>query len=415
MQRGRGEYILFTGNMKQRKAARIMRNVVLFGNRKPLRDAGNPPRVDSKPPRENRKSPLKRAGVIVLKFFTALIAVVAVLVAALCAAIWVLVKGPSPTAQRLFVMTVKETSAMGWLANLYLSESDIDLIMNPPKTDDEYFGDTDPSLVTISTPKPAPPNKPAVSDNGNNTSSGNEGEGEGGSEEYSDDSDYTGIELHEITGNGYRGYMMIVYDPKRIFVGTPRNYDGRGLRLMAMIENTGAVAGINGGGFYDPDGKGNGGTPDGIVISDGVLMWGKNAGKVNVIGFDSDGLLHVGNMTASTALELGIQNAVSFGPTLISNGVPQIQSSNRSGINPRTAIGQRDDGAVLLLVVDGRQIESLGATYSDLVDIFLDFGAVNAANLDGGSSTMMVYEGEAVNSNSSVVGLRSIPTAFLVR
>ena len=183
---------------------------------------------------------------------------------------------------------------------------------------------------------------------------------------------------------------------------------------MQMIENTGAVAGVNGGGFYDPGGSGSGGIPDGIVICDGKLVWGGGSGRSSVIGFDSDGILHVGTMSANEAINLGIQWAVSFGPTLISNGVPQTQRAIQSGINPRTAIGQRADSAVLLLVIDGRQIESLGATLGDLIEVLLDYGAVNAANLDGGSSTLMILNGETVNNCSAISGPRPLPTAFLV-
>ena len=136
----------------------------------------------------------------------------------------------------------------------------------------------------------------------------------------------------------------------------------------------------------------------------------------NVIGIDADGILHVGWMSGQEALNRNIQWACSFGPALIVNGEAQTGSViTTSGVNPRTAIGQRADGAMLLLVVDGRQITSLGATYEDLVSIFLEYGAVNAANLDGGSSSSMLYQGEAMNVNASVIGTRPLPTAFLVK
>jgi exopolysaccharide biosynthesis protein len=341
---------------------------------------------------------LRRAGKITARFFSVLIAMLLVIVVALCAAMWVLASGPSPTAQRLFVMTVRETSAMGFLANMYLSDNEIERIMTPAEPEGEFIEATDPSLITVQAVMPIQPagnaELPVVID---------------------DDGDFADIELHEVTGNGYRGYMMIVRDPKRLFVGTPNNFGGRGLTLMEMVTNTGAVAGINAGGFYDPAGSGRGGIPDGLVICDGVLLWGSSASRVNVIGFDADGILHVGTMTPTAAINLGLQWAVSFGPTLISNGVPQTQRAIYSGINPRTAIGQRADSAVLLLVVDGRQIDSLGATLVDLIEIFLDFGAVNAANLDGGSSTLMMLDGEVVNRSASVVGPRPLPTTFLVR
>jgi exopolysaccharide biosynthesis protein len=83
-------------------------------------------------------------------------------------------------------------------------------------------------------------------------------------------------------------------------------------------------------------------------------------------------------------------------------------------VNPRTAIGQRSDGAVLLLVIDGRQVSSLGATYLDVAEVMLSYGAVNACNLDGGSSSVMWYGGKYINSPCTVVGIRPVPTTFLV-
>ena len=120
-------------------------------------------------------------------------------------------------------------------------------------------------------------------------------------------------------------------------------------------------------------------------------------------------------MTGSQAIERGIRDAVTFGPALVVNGEPVGVSGSGSGLNPRSAIGQRADGAVLMLVIDGRQVNSLGATLSDLIEIMLEYGAVNAANLDGGSSSLLYYEGEYLNRGVVLTGSRDIPTAFIVR
>ena len=121
-------------------------------------------------------------------------------------------------------------------------------------------------------------------------------------------------------------------------------------------------------------------------------------------------------MTAQTALDRNIQYAASYGPALIINGEPQNErASLGGGLNPRTAIGQREDGAILLLVINGRSVDSLGATLDDLVEIFLEFGAVNATNLDGGSSSLMIYEGENITNSAYVYGERVVATAILVK
>lgn len=65
--------------------------------------------------------------------------------------------------------------------------------------------------------------------------------------------------------------------------------------------------------------------------------------------------------------------------------------NNIAGLNPRTAIGQRKDGAVIFVCIDGRQPSSKGGEYADIIDIMVEYGAVNACNMDGGSSTVMMY------------------------
>jgi exopolysaccharide biosynthesis protein len=205
-----------------------------------------------------------------------------------------------------------------------------------------------------------------------------------------------------------------------VILGTSDNFGKQpGMLLVDMVEKYGGVAGINAGGFNDGNGRGDGGTPYGLVISEGEICWGNPESKYSVVGLDENGVLHVGSMTGQEALDLHLRWGVSFvthdglASSLIINGEVQQQNLG-GGVNPRTAIGQRADGALLLLVLDGRSISTLGATMQDICDIMLEYGAVNAGNLDGGSSSIMVYKGEIINNCSSVVGPRRIPTAFIV-
>lgn len=345
----------------------------------------------------DKRSIVKKATSAILKALAVFLTTLALIVVALLGVIYVLVKGPSPTAQKLFVLSVRETSAIGFLANIYLSDEELakltvsEIVKEPSEK-------TDTSLIEIPTPTPSTQPNDSETDIPEIT------------EEEKD------IEVVRISGSLYEGVMLIVKDPLRLFVGTPDELGGKGLKLVEMVEKYDAVAGINAGGFYDPLGGGHEGTPDGMVICNGEVVWGEPNVKLNVAGFDNLGILHVGMMTTEEAMDAKIQWAVSFGPALIINGkVQSFESDLISGLNPRTAIGQRSDGAVLMLVVDGRRMNSLGATYGDLADIMLDFGAVNASNLDGGSSTLMIYEGEVMNICASVTGPRALPTTFLVR
>ncbi len=217
-----------------------------------------------------------------------------------------------------------------------------------------------------------------------------------------------------------RGKLLIVREPKSVILGTSGRFGvDPGLQLTEMVAKYNGLAGTNAGGFIDNNGLGNGGTPTGMVISEGEILYGEASTRYNVIGLDKDGVLLVGTMTGSEALERGMKYGVSFvthdgiASSLIINGEVQTQNCG-PGVNPRTAIGQREDGAILLLVLDGRSSKTLGATLENVVDIMLQYGAVNAGNLDGGSSSVMVYGDEIINNCASVTGPRGIPTGFIV-
>ncbi len=323
----------------------------------------------------------------------------------------ILTHGPSKEAKKLFVLSMLETSAAKWVPSLFLSSSEIAEI----KGDKADVGDDDvlidPGLIEI------PDKNGDESDQSFDEFSGLEESVP--SDTSTEEND--GIEVIDIVGGTYVGKLMIIDDPSRVFVATLDAYGEteEGITLKNFIKKYDAVAGVNAGGFVDPQGTGNGGTPDGLVIGNGQVMWGGMDEKHRcVIGFDESYRLHVGNYTGAEALEKKLVSAVSFapGPVLVINGQPMNENRDLGGgLNPRTAIGQRKDGSILLLVVDGRQVQSLGATYDDLVDIMMSHGAVNAANLDGGSSTRMMYNGEVLNDCASIIGERTLPNCILVR
>ncbi|MCM3701283.1 phosphodiester glycosidase family protein [Paenibacillus macerans] len=226
------------------------------------------------------------------------------------------------------------------------------------------------------------------------------------------------IEIEEVSGSGYHGYVMTVNDPTKIRLGVPAKR-GKGEKVSSMVQRTGAVAGVNGGGFADPNWKGNGFKPIGLVISQGKLYYNGLGSKTStqVVGLDKQGKMVAGKYTLEELKELGVQEAVTFQPRIIVNGKGQIRNQKEGwGIAPRTAMGQREDGAILFVVIDGRQPGySIGASLYDVQQIMLEHGAVIAANLDGGSSTVLVKQGgEIVNKPSSEYGERYLPTAFLV-
>jgi len=227
----------------------------------------------------------------------------------------------------------------------------------------------------------------------------------------------------EIEGKGYSGYLAVIYDPSRIKTVYTKKLGVSGQYLTQMAKDNDAMLAINGGGFDDPNFNSNGASPLGITISDGKVVTSKTyRGSGGLIGFTEENKLVLGKMTVKQAQEMKVRDAVTFGPFLIVNGKSsEVLGNGGWGTAPRTAIGQRKDGIVLFLVIDGRTVTKPGADMNDLIEIMENYGAYNAANLDGGTSSVLVLnEGdkwEIVNDpvdSSGAHRTRFISTGFIL-
>ena len=370
------------------------------GAAKPGAKTGAAGKHAAKPKRRQKLTPKRiawRAGLSVLT------AIALILIAALGAG-FVGFRGPSQSLGDLLTVSMLETSALKFVPRIYYSKAQVEEIVARNEVgalDDE----TDTSMIVIAGPTPEPgaePVAPVATPKPENLIV-----------------EEDGIQIFEVHGATFNGWMMVVLDPSRVGVGVCREQfsSKEGLVLHDIAARYDAIAAINGGGFDDAGGLGNGGRPLGLVIANGeVLHKANTSGDHNIVmGFNRDNVLIVGKMTSEQAVEKGIRDALAFGPALVVNGEAAEVKGASSGLNPRTAIGQRADGAVLMLVIDGRQASSLGATYADMINVLLEFDAVNAANLDGGSSSMLWYNGEYLNKGVILTGSRKLPTAFIVR
>lgn len=299
----------------------------------------------------------------------------------------ILVDGPSKTARDQFVMSVSETSGIWWLANLYCSKDEIAAIKaaNSLENSSEI---TNSDLVQIDTSK-------------------------------QDDPGVEPIEIIDVKGGTYNGKLMMIKDPSRLFVGKIEQFhEGTGEVVADIAKRYDAIAGINGGEFVDGSPIYTG-MPVGLVMINGEVLNGDSSTQYHVTGITNDNKLVIGNMSANQAKEKNIRDCVSIaydiGPFLVINGEPQNVSGVGGGLNPRTAIGQTKDGTILFLVIDGRQVNSIGASFSDLQDIMLQYGAVNASTMDGGTSSQLYYDGEVISVPYSPSGPRRCPTAFLIK
>ena len=225
-----------------------------------------------------------------------------------------------------------------------------------------------------------------------------------------------GLYITEITGfdtGYYRGYAMLIDDPARVFVGHSTHAD-EGLRIPYMLEAHNAIAGINASGFNDLGGQGTGALPIGKSCSRGTL-WGEYSSFYSSIVLTETNRLVVGLI--DDWAKYNIRDGIQFSPVLIADGVQMVTGSAGWGLQPRTAIGQRADGVIIFLVIDGRDVShSIGITVGEMAGIMKKYGAVNAACCDGGSSCVLAYRGEVLNQNTSLnptLG-RRLPNAFLV-
>lgn len=223
-----------------------------------------------------------------------------------------------------------------------------------------------------------------------------------------------------VSGNGYKGFLVAIYDPSRISIATTAYLGKRGESILTVSKREKAIIAMNAGGFYDPDWNSNGALPHGTVISNGKVVSDYVDARMGggFIGFTKENKLILGNMSKEKALATGYRDAIEFGPYLIVNGKRSFIKGNGGwGVAPRTAIGQRKDGIVLFLVINGRLATSIGADMVDLTDVMERYGAFNAANLDGGSSSELVINNEIINTPvaGGENGLRNMSTFWVVK
>ena len=333
--------------------------------------------VTAKQSKKKKKKGSGLLGRIIRRFFLLLFTVVFLVLAALILVMNLVFNGPSPAAQEVLTMSLIEASATKWVPALFIGEERVAEIRTSVKAG--------PTQEVSSSTKVVIQKGSAITSNNDEWA------------KYPD-----GIRIEHVSGDTYNAHIMIVKDPSQVYMGTStEKYSTAipGKRITeVMDENPDVIAAINAGAFND-DGTASsyvGSTPLGLVMSEGDCVWtsGKQPGLEGFAGFDENNILVVSqkNLTQAEAEKLNIRDGCCFGPVLLMDGeVNQESYNNNSGFNPRTAIGQRADGAVIFVCIDGRQAGSMGGTYADIINIMVEYGAVNACNMDGGSSSVMMY------------------------
>ena len=359
-------------------------------------------------PNQPRQSKYRKPtlGEHLLRFLAVVLTVVVVFACTLFLSMKMICGSTSPSAKRTFVTTLLETGQLKFLVSWFVPAAEVQEIVNSNsmvKLDE----DVDAGLITFE----------PFEDNEQNP-------------EAKD------LEVIELSGRTYTAKLIKVRDPSRISLATIYPWRDTGVTLEELAKQSGAIAAINGG-IYDSTNN-SGGRPYGVIVSNGEIQYNKPneyPGLV-LVGFDNDNILQIIDVDGMTPAQLealveekGIRDAVTFQEEssdannhfvqLIINGNPRGMNGVGSGLNPRTAIGQCADGSVLLLVTDGRGKNGhLGASAADLIEIMTQYGAVNAANLDGGSSTCMYYDGEYLMTSVTFYYSNSswkLPAGFIVK
>lgn len=340
---------------------------------------------------------MKKFIKIILKALSFLGVFILMVLFTLYASLLLICYGPSKSARNIFTTTFLETGAFKFVVHLVLPSKTINEIVNSNSLKD-LNKDVDSDLIDIAS------------------------------------KDENDIKIEEVNGSNFHGTMMIISNPAKVKVATTYPFSEYGKTLDEIVKENDAIGGVNGGIYVSTLNKG--GYPMGVVVSKGEIVWNSpNGVGYYLIGFDNNNILKILSLSGlnkegveKLVKDEGIRDGVTFQEEasdannhfvkLIINGEKRESNGLGSGANPRTAIGQKADGTVLLLVTDGRGASGhLGATASDLIEVMEKYGAVNAANLDGGSSSTMYYQDKYLMTSVTLYYSNSswrLPEAFII-
>ncbi|SKA79447.1 Exopolysaccharide biosynthesis protein [Caloramator quimbayensis] len=308
--------------------------------------------------------------------------------------------------RNIYIETAMTTADHKWLATLFFPDKLIKKVMSSKVTNSKIISVT---KINSSEQNSAPIKNDILRQ-------GNLQVGDldyAGNEIFINDIDQ-GILISKVKGKTFEGKVALIDDPSRVFIGFTDKKGKQGRYILDYLDMYDSILGINASGFNDPNGKGSGGSVVGLTYSNGE-SWGKYTKIYGVVAFDKNNRLVVGAIDDWD--KYNIRDGAQFSPALIVNGEKIIKGSAGWGLQPRTIVGQREDGVVIFLIIDGRQPgHSLGATMEDCANVMLSYCAVTAGACDGGSSSIMTYDGNIITkcSSPSKVG-RLLPNAFLVK
>lgn len=307
----------------------------------------------------------------------------------------VLFYGPFEKARSIFVGTAMTSMNYQWLATSFLSQEKINKILGKEDSKEELIrrnvGEEETKSVQVS------------AQSNNNVQ-------------------YLLLDKNE----NFIGHVLVVSDALRVKIGYSSKIKDPipvGEETSQIAKNNDAIAAVNGGAFKDAEGEeqwtSNGGLPTGVIMTDGnVIFDDTNGSRAGMIAITKEGKLIAGQYTLDELKSIGVSEAVSFDTTILVSGgeMTDMSGDGGGGTAPRTLIGQKKDGAIVLVVLDSIEKGSRSAaTLKEAQEVMYKLGCYTAATLDGGKSSTMYYDNKVVNSPSYAYGERNIASAIIVK
>ena len=220
------------------------------------------------------------------------------------------------------------------------------------------------------------------------------------------------ILLLRVSGSGYRGVLAVAKDPGRLSVENSAYLGERGQTAGEIARAHNGVLAMTASAFIDEGGVGNGGALNGYAMSNGAGQGDHLGWSYKRMELREDNCFYI--VDASAPVDPAATDAVEFTPALIVDG-ERLNTWGWDSLNPRAVMGQSDRGEILMLVIEGRLIDSLGVSVEECSTILERHGCMQAMNLDGGTSAILWYDGEPVTrcSNQALPEGRNLPNAFV--
>lgn len=225
-----------------------------------------------------------------------------------------------------------------------------------------------------------------------------------------------GMMAIRVTGDTYRGVLLIAKDPSRLKLAPSSALGSSGQHVGVIAERHDALAGMTGSGFVD----GANGVSEGGLLAGAAMHSGDSRGYHYPAGYKRvelhrDNRLYITD--ANTGFSDDCTDACEWTPALIVDGkIVVTAADNYMEMNPRACIGQTRDESIMFLVIEGRLVgTSLGTDTIECAEIMARYDCYQAMNVDGGSSAILWYEDEYITrcSNTSASEGRFLPNAWV--